>query len=279
MDVIQQIKTATRPLVMGIVNVTPDSFSDGGQYNQIDQTIRHAELLVAEGADILDIGGESTRPGAVDVSVQQELDRVIPVIEQLKQFNIPISIDTSKAEVMMAAVDAGSNLINDVYGFRREGSVEAAAKLGVPLCIMHMLGEPRTMQKQPHYDNVISDVMRFFQQQIKTLIQAGVSDQNIIIDPGFGFGKNLMHNCQLLNELREFEVMGYPVLVGVSRKSMIGELTGKTVEQRMPGSIAAAIIAAQQGARIIRVHDVAATVDAMNVISAVSKKKENKSLY
>jgi dihydropteroate synthase len=271
MDIIHQINTANTPLVMGIVNVTPDSFSDGGQYNQIEQTVRHAEKLVAEGADLLDIGGESTRPGAVDVSVQQELDRVIPVIQKLKQFNLPISIDTSKAEVMHAAINAGAGLINDVYGFRREGSVEAAAILGVPLCIMHMLGEPRTMQKQPHYDNVISDVKSFFQQQIQTLTQAGVIRENIIIDPGFGFGKSLAHNCQLLKELRQFESMDLPILVGLSRKSMIGQLTNKTVDQRLAGSVTAAVIAAQNGAKIIRVHDVAETVDALKIVSAMSK--------
>jgi dihydropteroate synthase len=270
MDIIHQIKTASAPLVMGIVNVTPDSFSDGGQYNQLDQTVKHAEMLVTEGASLLDIGGESTRPGAVDVSIQQELDRVIPVIENLKQFNIPISIDTSKAEVMIAAVNAGAHLINDVYGFRREGSLEAAAQLNVPLCIMHMLGEPRTMQKQPEYEHVTSEVKRFLELQIKKLSQAGVAKNNIIIDPGFGFGKSLAHNCQLLKELRQFESMGFPILVGLSRKSMIGELTNKTVEHRLAGSLAAAIIAAQNGAKIIRVHDVAATVDALKVATALA---------
>lgn len=260
-----------RPRVMGIVNVTPDSFSDGGAHDTTEAAIAHGLRLAGEGADILDIGGESTRPGADEVSVDEELRRVVPVIEGLvAQTALPLSIDTSKPEVMRAAVAAGAGMINDVYGLRREGALEAAASLGVPVVLMHMLGEPRGMQDAPDYDDVVGDVHRFLAERIFSAEMAGIARRHIVVDPGFGFGKTTAHNMALLAQLQRFGELGVPVLAGLSRKRSIGELTGREVPaDRVAGSVAAHLIAAQYGARILRVHDVAATVDALKVWAAV----------
>ncbi len=261
-----------RTRVMGIVNVTPDSFSDGGAHETSAAAIAHGLRLVAEGADVLDIGGESTRPGADEIGIEEELRRVIPVIEALaSQVDVPISIDTSKPEVMRAAVEAGAGMINDVYALRREGALDAAAALGVPVVLMHMLGEPRTMQQSPEYDDVVGEVHRFLAERIFACEMAGIDKKNIVVDPGFGFGKNADHNLQLLARLQRLTELGVPVLAGLSRKKTIGDLTGRdSPADRVHGSVAAHLIAAQNGARIVRVHDVAATVDALKVWEAVA---------
>ncbi len=261
-----------RPQVMGIVNVTPDSFSDGGAHDTLEAAVAHALKLVEEGADLLDVGGESTRPGAGEVSVEEELRRVIPVIEQLsKQASLPISIDTSKPEVMRAAVAAGAGMINDVQALRREGALDAAAALGVPVVLMHMLGEPRSMQQAPDYDDVVGDVHRFLAERLFAAEMSGIAKKNLLVDPGFGFGKNTQHNLALLAQLERFTELGVPVLAGLSRKRSIGEITGReATRDRVAGSVAAHLIAAQRGAMILRVHDVAATVDALKVWNAVA---------
>ena len=261
-----------RPRVMGIVNVTPDSFSDGGHHFDAGAAIAHGLQLAEEGADLLDIGGESTRPGAQDVTVEEELRRVVPVIEALAAgTTLPISIDTRKPEVMRAAVAAGAGMINDVFGLRSEGALDAAAALGVPVVLMHMQGEPRTMQEAPAYDDVVGEVHRFLAERIFVAEMAGIAKKNIVVDPGFGFGKTTAHNLQLLAQLRRFTELGVPVLAGLSRKRSIGELTGRDVPQaRMAGSVAAHLVAAQHGAMLLRVHDVAATVDALKVWNAVA---------
>ena len=261
-----------RPRVMGIVNPTPDSFSDGGEHATVESAIAHGLALVEEGADILDIGGESTRPGAAEVTVDEELRRVIPVIEALaRQTSLPISVDTSKPEVMRAAVEAGAGMVNDVYGLRREGALDAAASLGVPVALVHMLGEPRSMQDAPRYDDVVADVHRFLAERIFAAEMAGIPKKRIVVDPGFGFGKTLEHNLALLAQLERFTDLGVPVLAGLSRKKSIGALTGRDDPRaRVHGSVAAHLIAAQRGARLLRVHDVAATVDALKVWNAVS---------
>ena len=260
------------PRVMGIVNATPDSFADGGEHATVEAAIAHGLKLAGEGADILDIGGESTRPGAEDVPLEEELRRVVPVIEALAQHvSIPISIDTSKPEVMRAAVAAGAGMVNDVYGLRREGALDAAAELGVPVVLMHMQGEPRTMQASPEYDDVVGEVHRFLAERIFAAEMAGIPKKRIVVDPGFGFGKNARHNLQLLAQLRRFTELGVPVLAGLSRKRTIGELTGRDdPRERVFGSVAAHLIAAQNGAMLLRVHDVAATVDALKVWNAVA---------
>ncbi|MGH8108138.1 MAG: dihydropteroate synthase [Arenimonas sp.] len=263
--------------VMGIVNVTPDSFSDGGQHGTTDAAIARGLRLVAEGADVLDIGGESTRPGAEEISEAEELQRVIPVIEALaKKIDVPIAIDTSKPGVMRAAVKAGASIINDVFALRRDDALDVAAELKVPVILMHMQGEPGSMQAAPHYDDVVAEVHSFLTQRIFACEMAGISKKNIVIDPGFGFGKSLEHNLALLAQLQKFVELGVPVLAGLSRKSMIGALTGRDVNDRVHGSVAAALIAAQNGAKIIRVHDVAATVDALKIWNAVSKQNKPK---
>lgn len=261
-----------RPQVMGIVNVTPDSFSDGGEHATLEAAVAHALKLADEGADLLDVGGESTRPGAEEVSLEEELRRVIPVIEQLaKQTKLPISIDTSKPEVMRAAVAAGAGMINDVYALRREGALDAAAELRVPVVLMHMLGEPRSMQQSPVYDEVVGDVHRFLTERLFAAEMAGIAKKNLIVDPGFGFGKNTQHNLSLLAQLQRFTELGVPVLAGLSRKRTLGEITGRDAAQdRVSASVAAHLIAAQRGARILRVHDVAQTVDALKVWNAVA---------
>ena len=261
-----------RTRVMGIVNVTPDSFSDGGEHATTEAAITHGVRLAEEGADILDVGGESTRPGADEVSLEEELRRVIPVIEGLvRATSIPISVDTSKPEVMRAAVAAGAGMINDVYALRREGALDAAASLGVPVVLMHMLGEPRSMQDAPVYDEVVSDVHRFLAERIFAAEMAGIPKSRIVVDPGFGFGKNRDHNLALLARLETIVELGVPVLAGLSRKKTIGDLTDRTdPHDRIAGSVAALLIAAQRGAKLVRVHDVAPTVDALKVWAAVA---------
>ena len=272
LDCAGRILRLDRPQVMGIVNVTPDSFSDGGAHDTTDAAVAHALRLVEEGTDLLDIGGESTRPGAAEVEVEEELRRVVPVIERLAaQVAVPISIDTSKPEVMRAAVQAGAGMINDVCGLRREGALDAAAALGVPVVLMHMQGEPRSMQAAPQYDDVVGEVHRFLAERIFAAEMAGIAKQRIVVDPGFGFGKDTAHNLQLLAQFERFAELGVPVLAGLSRKRSIGELTGRDVPaDRVAGSVAAHLIAAQRGAAIVRVHDVAATVDALKVWNAVA---------
>jgi dihydropteroate synthase len=261
-----------RPRVLGIVNVTPDSFSDGGDHATLDAAVAHGLRLAEEGADALDVGGQSTRPGADEISVEEELRRVVPVIEQLvKRSSLPISIDTSRSEVMRASVAAGAGMINDVYALRREGSLDAAAALGVPVILMHMKGEPRSMQEAPDYDDVVAEVHRFLAERIFATEMAGISKKNIVVDPGFGFGKTIAHNLLLLSQLERFTELGVPLLAGLSRKKTIGDLTGRSdPRERLHGSVAAALIAAQRGAKLLRVHDVAATVDALKVWNAVA---------
>lgn len=262
--------SASMPQVMGILNVTPDSFSDGGRFTAPDSALRHVEQMVAEGVDIVDIGGESTRPGAEAVALEEELARVAPLIETIRaRFDIPISVDTSKPEVMLAAVAAGANMLNDVYALRGEGALAAAASLDVPVCLMHMRGEPRTMQQNPEYVDVLQDVSDFLSERVEACVAAGIGRQRLILDPGFGFGKALTHNLSLLRHLDRLEGLGLPLLVGLSRKSMLGTILDKPVEKRLFGSLAAATLAVWKGAKIIRVHDVAATVDAVKVAVAV----------
>ena len=261
-----------RPRVMGIVNVTPDSFSDGGEYASLEDAVAHGLKLADEGADILDVGGESTRPGAAPVPLDEELRRVVPVITQLvRETGLPVSIDTFKPEVMRAAVDAGAGMINDIHALRQEGALDTAAALGVPVVLMHMLGEPGSMQDDPRYDDVVAEVHRFLAERIFAAEMAGIAKKNIVVDPGFGFGKTRDHNLLLLAQLQRFTDLGVPLLAGLSRKKTIGDLTGRTdPHQRVHGSVAAHVIAAQRGASIVRVHDVAATVDALKVWSAVA---------
>ncbi|HSV17375.1 MAG TPA: dihydropteroate synthase [Casimicrobiaceae bacterium] len=272
LDCAGRVLVLDRPRVIGIVNVTPDSFADGGEHASTQTAIAHGMKLVEEGADLLDIGGESTRPGAQDVSVDEELRRVIPVIEALaKQTSLPISIDTSKPEVMRAAAAAGAGMINDIYALRRDGALDAAASLGVPVVLMHMQGEPRSMQDAPQYDDVVAEVHRFLAERIFAAEMAGIAKKDIVVDPGFGFGKTSAHNLLLLAQLGRITELGVPVLAGMSRKKTIGDLTGRDdPHERVHGSVAAALIAAQRGARLLRVHDVAATVDALKVWNAVA---------
>lgn len=263
------MKQAHATAVMGILNVTPDSFSDGGQFNSLDAALFRAEQMVNEGATWLDVGGESTRPGAADVAEQEELDRVVPVIDALqRRFDVKISVDTSKAAVMAAAVSAGAAMINDVRALREPGALAVVAASNVLVCLMHMAGQPRTMQQAPAYDNVVNDVKVFLQERIDACVAAGISAERIWLDPGFGFGKSVEHNYQLLAHLADFRSLGRPLLVGVSRKSMLGAVTGRDTNERLAASVSAATIAMLQGAEIIRVHDVAATVDAMKVVQA-----------
>jgi dihydropteroate synthase len=258
--------------VMGVLNVTPDSFSDGGQYNRPDAALVRARQMVADGATFIDIGGESTRPGATPVSLQEELDRVCPVVEAAaREFDAVISVDTSAPEVMAETAKLGAGLINDVRALQRDGAPEVAAKAGIPVCIMHIQGEPDTMQDRPEYRNVRREVSAFLTERIRVAEQAGIRPENILLDPGFGFGKSLEHNLQLLASLEQMHILGHPLLVGVSRKSMLGHITGREVNERLPASLAAATIAAMKGASIIRVHDVRETVDAIRVVAAVKE--------
>ena len=255
---------------MGILNVTVDSFSDGGLWMDADQALRHAVNMAAAGADIIDIGGESTRPGSLAVEVQQELDRVIPLIESIvAECDILVSVDTSKPEVMDTAVRAGACMINDVFALRCEGALEIAATLGVPVCLMHMQGGPGDMQRDPEYADVVGEVRNFLLARADCCELAGIPKQNIIIDPGFGFGKTLQHNIDLFKAIPAFVATGYPVLVGISRKTMLGQLSDKAVDQRLAASLSAAVLAAQAGAAIIRVHDVDETVDALKIASVL----------
>lgn len=257
--------------VMGVLNVTPDSFFDGGLHQNRDSALRRAETMVNEGATIIDVGGESTRPGAHVVSADEELERVIPVVEGItRNLSAVVSIDTSKAVVMGEAVRHGAALINDVWALRQEGAIAMAASLDVPVCLMHMQGTPRDMQRTPIYGDVVSEVTSFLMDRVNAVVAAGLKKERVIIDPGFGFGKNLAQNAALFHALEEFVALGLPLLVGVSRKSMIGTITGKDVQHRMAGSVAAATLAWRAGARIIRAHDVAGTVDALRVVESLS---------
>lgn len=265
----QRVLDLSQTQVMGILNVTPDSFSDSGKFFSLDKALYHAEEMLKQGASIIDVGGESTRPMAEEVTLQQELDRVIPVVEAIRQrFDCWISVDTSKAEVMKAAADAGMDLINDIRALTEENALQTAAELDLPVCLMHMQGQPKTMQANPEYQNVVEEVLAWLLQRAAICEQAGVRKENIILDIGFGFGKILQHNYQLLNHLEQFVATGYPLLIGLSRKSMIGNLLQKDVNHRLVGSVAGALISVMKGAHIVRVHDVEATVDALKVWQA-----------
>ena len=271
LDCAGRLLVLDRPRVMGIVNVTPDSFSDGGAHDSVEAAVAHGLRLAAEGADVLDVGGESTRPGAGDVPLDEELRRVIPVIERLaRETALPISVDTSKPEVMRAAVAAGAGLIKDVYALRREGALDAAAAAGVPVVLMHMQGEPRSMQAAPQYDDLVGEVHRFLAERIFACEMAGIAKKRIVLDPGYGFGKTTAHNLLLLRQQSRLLDLGLPLLAGLSRKRSLGEITGREVGERTYASVAAAVLAAEYGARILRVHDVAATVDALKVWAAVA---------
>ncbi|WP_322404563.1 dihydropteroate synthase [Massilia luteola] len=262
---------ARRPLVMGILNVTPDSFSDGGRYQALEFAVERAEQMIKDGVDIIDIGGESTRPGSPSVPVDEELRRVMPAIYALRELGHALSIDTCKPEVMREAIIAGADLINDINGFRAPGAIDAVKDSDCALCVMHMQGTPQDMQAQPAYGDVVADVTAFLRERVDALLAAGVARERITIDPGFGFGKSVEHNYALLRSISRMESeLGLPVLAGVSRKSMIGAVTGRSVEQRLAGSLGGALAAVAQGARIVRVHDVAETVDALKVWQAAT---------
>ncbi|WP_213990487.1 dihydropteroate synthase [Sodalis sp. dw_96] len=264
------------PQVMGILNVTPDSFSDGGRFNRLDAALTHAREMIDAGATLIDIGGESTRPGAAAVSAEQEAERVLPVVEALAQrFEVFISVDTSRALVMRESAAAGAHMINDIRALNEPGAMEAARDSGLPVCLMHMQGEPHTMQQDPSYQDVLAEVKSFFVRRIAECQMAGIEKKRLLLDPGFGFGKNLAHNYRLLARLEDFHSFGLPILVGMSRKSMVGELTHVPPDQRVIGSVACAVIAAMQGARIIRVHDVKETIEAMLVVKATLSAKES----
>jgi dihydropteroate synthase len=260
----------SRPLVMGIVNVTPDSFSDGGRHASTAAAIAHAVQLLEDGADILDIGGESTRPGAAEVNTQEELDRVLPVIEGLRSIAVPISIDTYKPEVMHAALAAGACMVNDINALQDVDALNIVARSDAAVCLMHKQGSPKSMQQQPQYQNVIAEVSTFLRLRMVAAEAAGIARDRIVLDPGFGFGKTLAHNLDLLRELEKFCALGVPVLAGMSRKSMLGAITGRDVNERMVASVAAALLAVQRGAAMVRVHDVRETVDALKIWNAVN---------
>jgi dihydropteroate synthase len=260
-----------RPLVMGILNVTPDSFSDGGRFQSLEMALSHAEQMIADGVDIIDIGGESSRPGAPSLPVEEELRRVMPVLYALRDCGKPLSIDTCKPEVMREALDAGADMINDINGFRAKGALNAIKKSECALCVMHMLKDPRTMQANPEYDDVVAEVTAFLKERVNEIVNAGIARNRLCIDPGFGFGKTLEHNLALLRNIRKIQAsIDLPLLAGMSRKSMIGAITGKPLERRLAGSLAAALAATAQGARILRVHDVAETVDALKIWEAAT---------
>jgi len=264
----------TRPVVMGVLNVTPDSFSDGGRFVTVGAAVEHGMRMVAEGAAIIDVGGESTRPGAESIGAEEEIRRVVPVIEELRaQTDVVISVDTSKREVIRAAAAAGAGLVNDVRALSEEGALEAAIVTQCAVCLMHMQGEPRTMQVAPHYDDVVGEVEAFLAQRVRACRAAGLEMDHIVIDPGFGFGKTLEHNLQLLRNLRQLSTE-LPIMVGLSRKSIVGHLTGRPAGERVDGSVALAVMAVIKGARIVRVHDVAATVDSIKTVMAVQGKTE-----
>ncbi|QYK03337.1 dihydropteroate synthase [Shewanella psychrotolerans] len=256
---------------MGILNVTPDSFSDGGHHNSFERACRHADLMVSQGASFIDIGGESTRPGAAGVTLEQELERVIPLVEYVSaNHDVWISIDTSKAQVMQEAVESGAHLINDVRALQEPDALSVAAKLNVPVCLMHMQGQPRTMQQSPVYGDIVEDIVQFFNMRINACEAQGIDRSQILLDPGFGFGKTLAHNYELLNRLAEFNRFELPLLIGLSRKSMIGQLLQADVDERLAGSLAAAMLSVQKGAHILRVHDVKETVDMIEVMHATT---------
>lgn len=276
MNTLTQMLVSDRPLIMGVLNVTPDSFSDSGQYATTDEAIQHANRLIAEGADMLDIGGESTRPGSQPVSLEEELSRVIPVIEFAVHKRIPVSIDTSKPAVMRAAIRAGADLVNDVNALQAPGALEAIAENSAMVCLMHMQGTPETMQNTPHYSDVVTEVQAFLAQRIDAARNAGIPAERILIDPGFGFGKTLAHNLALLQQLDRLLAIGRPILVGLSRKSMLGAITGNTIDNRLHASVAAALLAVIKGAKIVRVHDVKATRDALSVLEAVNNRGQSR---
>ncbi|HNZ57566.1 MAG TPA: dihydropteroate synthase [Methylophilaceae bacterium] len=260
----------SRPQVMGIVNVTPDSFSDGGKYTSTQVAVSHALTLIAEGADILDVGGESTRPGAAPVPLDEELSRVIPVIEALKGVStVPLSIDTYKPEVMRQAIAAGADMVNDVRALQEPGALDVVMNTNVGICLMHMQGNPQTMQMAPHYEDVVVDVEQFLADRLQACISHGIAKNRIILDPGFGFGKTREHNIRLIQQLEKLHSIGQPLLVGLSRKSVLGAIAGGDENQRLYASIAASVISAMKGAKIVRVHDVKATVDALKVVTAI----------
>ncbi len=262
----------TRAGVMGVLNITPDSFSDGGQTLALDAALHRAEAMVAAGAAVIDVGGESTRPGAAPVGAEEEIRRVVPVISAIvARFPVPVSVDTSKPQVMHAAVAAGAGIINDVRALRMRGALAAAVALQVPVCLMHMQGEPGTMQQRPSYGDVVGEVVAFLQARMTACEAAGIPEGRILLDPGFGFGKTLTHNLALLAGLGAIAALGPPVAVGLSRKSMIGALTGRGVTDRLAGSLAAAVLSVERGAALVRVHDVAETVDALAVLAALRK--------
>lgn len=261
-----------RPLIMGIVNVTPDSFSDGGAFLDSSRAIAHAQQLIEEGADILDIGGESTRPGAEAVTVDGELARILPVLDGLSDITVPISVDTMKTEVMRAALDRGASMINDITALAAPGALELLARSDAAVCLMHMQGAPRTMQVNPTYTDVVGEVSAFLAARAAAAQAAGIARERIVVDPGFGFGKTVEHNLELLRRLTEFEALGLPLLAGWSRKSTLGKITGKPADDRLAASVTAALLSVQRGARIVRVHDVAATRDALAVLAAVEKR-------
>jgi len=261
-----------RPAVMGVLNVTPDSFSDGGRFVSLEDALRQAEQMVRDGAAIIDVGGESTRPGAAAVADQQELDRVLPVISALSaNLDVTVSVDTSKPVVMREAVAAGAAMINDVCALQVDGAMQAAVELQQPVCLMHMQGQPRTMQENPQYADVVADVTAFLGERVAKCTAAGLAEDLIMVDPGFGFGKTVRHNIELLANLRELEQLGRPILIGVSRKSTLGTLTGREVDDRLAGSLAAAVLAVDRGAAVVRAHDVAATVDALRIAGAIGE--------
>jgi len=258
--------------VMGIVNVTPDSFSDGGQFNSLDKALKQVERMIIDGVDIIDIGGESTRPGAQEVNVEDELSRVIPLLKAIKaRFDVAVSIDTSKAIVMAESIDNAVDMINDVRALQNKGCIDVIAQTDVPVCLMHMQGLPKTMQEKPLYSEIVDDIKDFFNQRINACQQAGINKERLILDPGFGFGKTQEQNFQLLAQFRQFQCFDLPLLTGISRKSMIGTLLNRNVKQRLAGSLTSAIIAIQQGANIIRVHDVQETVDALKILETTAK--------
>ena len=264
----------SQPRIMGVLNCTPDSFSDGGRYQEFDSALRHAAQMIEEGADIIDVGGESTRPGSPEVSIDEELQRVVPVIEALhREFDVPLSVDTSKAEVMLAAAAAGAGMINDVAALRNPGALDAAALVHrqsrVAVCLMHMQGTPRTMQESPAYQNVVTEVLQFLLQRANVAETAGIAASSLVLDPGFGFGKTVKHNLSLLHHLGVYADYTYPILVGLSRKAMIKKILASDPDERLIGSVTLALLAAQRGAHIVRVHDVKATADALTLLQAL----------
>jgi dihydropteroate synthase len=270
----------SQPRIMGVLNCTPDSFSDGGRYQKFDSALRHAAQMIEEGADIIDVGGESTRPGAPEVSIDEELQRVVPVIEALhREFDVPISVDTSKPDVMLAAAAAGAGMINDVAGLRNPGALDAAALVhrqsGVAVCLMHMQGTPRTMQQSPAYQNVVTEVLQFLLQRAKVAETAGIAASSLVLDPGFGFGKTVKHNLSLLHDLGVYADYTYPILVGLSRKVMIKKILASNSDERLIGSVTLALLAAQRGAHIVRVHDVKATADALTLLQALANNESD----